>query len=178
MRKLVTALMMVVFAVSTTLAAEDDYTSPRVGYLEAGQYCPTFSVNRRPAPGTSAGYTDLYDGRPALISASRMIELRPDNTFGIYVQLADPNDIAAATTRITHPPFLNEDKTTVELDTSDFVGTDGVGRLFSFDYSYEMVPGVWTFEAMDGDELLYRVSFNVVPASSDAPHACGPAPTS
>ncbi len=155
-----------------------DYVDPAIGEFEAGHYCPAQTIDRRPAPGTSAGHTDVVRDKPVLISNTRIIEARPDNTFGVYARLSNPNEIRQVTIRITHPPFKNAEKTTVELDTASLSGAASSGYTFSFDYPYEFVTGIWTFEALQGDLTLYRATFTVVPPSSDAPHACGPPPTS
>lgn len=171
----VAALLIPIILLATQARAVEDYVSPRIGILEAGIYCPAETIDRRPSPGTSAGHTDIIDGKPMLISTSRIVEMRPDNSFGVYAQLADPADFAAATIRITHPPFRNERETTVELDISTFVGGSASGYTFTFDYPYEMVTGEWIFEALDGEELLYSVTFTVIPATSNGPRGCGPA---
>lgn len=47
--------------------------------------------------------------------------------------------------------------------------------FFRFDHEAELIPGLWRFEAWDGQNRLYAVEFYVVPAAS-APeiiNACG-----
>lgn len=82
--------------------------------------------------------------------------------FGAKAMSESAFGIDNVTMTITHPPMGPEKATSQSFQTS-ISGTDTSITFYQFDYEYELLPGTWTMQASDGDEVLYTTSFEVVP---------------
>lgn len=69
-----------------------------------------------------------------------------------FVTRFPPQGVRDATTGITS--YRNEHVRTAKVGGADFSG-------YSFDYDWEMVPGVWTFEVWHGGRKWVEQSFTV-----------------
>jgi len=86
--------------------------------------------------------------------------------FGVRAGIAGPVGIDNVIMQVTHPPFTGTGATQQSFATS--IGaeeTPGV-TFYQFDYGYELALGEWIMTAVSGEEVLYEVTFNVVPPSA------------
>jgi hypothetical protein len=131
--------------------------------FEAGVICPPETVGTAPAPGTVAGVTNQIAEDPPFVSTGRRVPAVLGVGFGVKAMATDGNGIDNVTMRVTHPP-MGPDKVTVQTFQTRISGLDPSLTFYQFDYSYEVLQGKWTMEAIKDDKTLYRTSFDVVPA--------------
>lgn len=129
---------------------------------EAGIYCPTDHVSKEPAPDTESGYILLTEGNPQLALTSRVVPAYIGLSFGLRIRLAPGTPPGPYIFTVRHPP-VGPRQVTVESWDPALSSNWGV-RSFNFEFDRELVPGTWSFEVHQGDELLLRQSFEVVPA--------------
>ncbi|WP_333817385.1 DUF3859 domain-containing protein [Tabrizicola sp.] len=144
--------------------------APLVASLRVGVFCALQAMDQRPAPGTLSGWIHVPD---------RMIDFHwPDRqvvpaavglAFGVKSRLVD-GAFAAGEMRVYRPG-----STTPETWESGFSDTGEQFAFFRFDRDEELIPGLWRFEAWEGETQLYSVEFEVVPAAAlpEIVNACG-----
>lgn len=131
--------------------------------MSFGVYCEVESSGSVEAPDTAAGQIDLLEQVPEFIWDTDLVPAYPGMSFGVRTFPTGPFGIADVTIVLTHPPFVDSGVTRQTYITD--IGTDGPSiNAYTFDFREELVTGVWTFEAIAGNETLYRVDFTVVPA--------------
>ncbi|SFI83791.1 DUF3859 domain-containing protein [Jannaschia pohangensis] len=134
----------------------------QVQLVETGIICPDTREGRLiDAPGTEAGFVRVLDGLD-FDMPGRIVPLVPDLAFGIRVRLKD--DVPRDVTMITRHPPMGANGVTEQVHISTLPADDTYIRVYSFDFDYEMLPGVWTLAVADGDDLLLSVDFEVVEA--------------
>lgn len=146
---------------ASPLSAQDK-TGPAITRLETGVICPPESTGTRPAPGTVAGVTNVIADEPPFVSLVNKVPAVMGIGFGAKAMSESAFGIDNVTMTITHPPMGPEKATSQSFQTS-ISGTDTSITFYQFDYEYELLPGTWTMQASDGDEVLYTTSFEVVP---------------
>lgn len=170
---------LVLLGLTATATAEGDVVGRALGSFEAGIFCAPPTIGTRPSPETVAGTTHVVDVTPEILSNTRLVPAEIGFAFGVLAR-AKSADLWGLTMIVTHPPMGPDGTTEQRFDT--FVGTDAPSATYyQFDHESELLPGRWTLEARDGDSVVYRASFTVVP-----PHevpglagACGgPVPVS
>lgn len=138
-----------------------DILEPPLELAEAGIYCPADHVAREPAPDTESGYILLTDENPELALSTRVVPAYIGISFGIRIRLAPDTPPGPYVLTVRHPP-VGPRQVTVESWNPALDSRWGV-RSFNFEFDRELVTGTWTFEVWQGDELLLRQSFQVVP---------------
>lgn len=84
--------------------------------------------------------------------------------FGVGLQV-DPADLPPdAVVTMTHPPYPDDAVTTERWVTALSTASPGLNG-FSFDFDWELVLGTWTLRAETPEEVLYEITFEVVPSS-------------
>ncbi|WP_158860967.1 DUF3859 domain-containing protein [Lunatibacter salilacus] len=88
--------------------------------------------------------------------------------FGIeyfIIGKSDQEESVEFTCKITHPPMTkpktNKQQSHIEetkLNYTNLVSND----YYAFEYDWEIVQGQWVFELMEGSNLLFKKSFEVV----------------
>lgn len=141
-----------------------------------GLNCAVEIVGSMDAPGTERGSVDVFDTSPEIDPQGQIVPALKGMGFGVRARAADGHSVTGATFRVTHPPFPTSG-TTLQSWSASYVSRAFSTHLYRFDYPYEMVTGTWIMEAWDGDRLLYRIPFTVVPpeAYPGADSLCDPA---
>jgi Domain of unknown function (DUF3859) len=143
---------------------------PLVASLKVGVFCALQAMDQRPAPGTLSGWIHVPDGVidfhwpdrqvvPAVIGLA----------FGVKSQMV-PGVFASGEMRVYRPGSSSP-----ETWDSTFTDTGEQFGFFRFDRDDELIPGLWQFEAWEGDTRLYSAEFEVVPAAAlpEIAQACG-----
>ncbi len=128
--------------------------------LRAVILCTPQNRHQEPAPETEAGFIDVPDEALVVIRQAQAVPAVLGMAFGVaIVPDHDLTGIRMVTRRPgRHLPEVYVSQFSSGLETTNF---------FSFDVESELVPGIWTFEAWDGDIRLYRVDFQVLPAAAE-----------
>jgi hypothetical protein len=131
-------------------------TAPGVTIVDLGVYCRPGTTTREDAPGTTLGYIQKLPDMPAMAFRQQVIPARIGVHFGVIV--ATDRDIAGLRAETWLPGA-----TKPEVWFTDHTADTPRARGFVFEYERELVPGLWVMEAYDGDTLIYRVEWQVVP---------------
>ena len=150
------ALPLALLASATFAEPAPPEAGPGIELVDFGIYCATESSGTEPAPGTALGYVDLLPGMPQIVYHQQLVPGRLGSSFGV-ISRAD-RDIFGVRIETWKP-----NATTSDIWFSDLVADSPKMRGFAFDYPEEVLLGLWRLEAWDGDTLLYRVEFEVVP---------------
>lgn len=143
---------------------------PLVATLKVGVFCALQAMDQRPAPGTLSGWIHVPDG---IIDFHwpdrRVVPAAIGLAFGVKSQMA-PGIFATGEMRVYRPG-----SSTPETWESGFSDTGEQFAFFRFDREDELIPGLWRFEAWEGDTRLYSAEFEVVPAAAlpEIVNACG-----
>ncbi len=153
----------------TFAAAEDNiYTNPDlVDGFEYGLVCDTRVVGTTAAPDTDMGEINIIAGNIEFSTHGTLVPAIPDLSFGMKVSAAGDTQLDDITFRVTHPPHIGTG--TTQQSWEGFIEANRLSaQLYSFDQPSELVTGIWTFEAYQGDTLIYRIPFTVI-HPDDAP---------
>jgi hypothetical protein len=127
------------------------------------------------APGTSLGVVRVVpaDAMPNFLPGGTDINARLGTDMGIEVVIKGPKfgSVVPLSTRVTHPPFQNP--ATGKLATVerwDSPMNAGIPRFagWVFDQPWELVPGTWTIEILEGEHPLVAQKFTVTIAAGKA----------
>ena len=142
--------------------------SQAVGAVRVGVFCTQDTGERRDAPGSVAGHSNIV--RDIVLRAETLVvPVSPDLTFGYEALFL--RDAPGAEMRITHPPFPGFGATEQRFEGG--VAADALDHgLYTFDNGYEMVEGLWRFEVIEGERTLLSVELRAVPAAQ-APQFVG-----
>lgn len=147
------------FAVFPVVAfALPDKISPQIARFEAGVICAPPTSGENKAPGTVAGTTHLIDVDPPFVSVGRRVPAVIGIGFGVKAQAQA--GLEGVRIVISHPPM---DGVTSQTFESRISGIDPSLTFYQFDFAYELLTGVWQMQAMQGDTVLYRADFEVLP---------------
>ena len=141
-----------------------------VARLEVGVFCALQAMDQRPAPGTLTGWIHVPDSVIDFHWPDRqVVPAQIGLAFGIKSRMA-PGLFLDGEMRVYRPG-----SSTPETWDSSFTDLSDQFAFFRFDREDELIPGPWRFEAWAGDELLYTVPFEVVPAEAlpEIAQACG-----
>ena len=144
---------------------------PRVDHLEIGIFCASKSMGQVPAPGTLSGWLHVPDHDITFDWPDRQIvPAALGLAFGTRVQLTPGITIPFGEMRVYRPG-----NPTPETWGTNFTDLGETLAFFQFDRDDELIPGIWRFEAWDGEMQLFMVEFEVVPAASlpEISTACG-----
>lgn len=145
-------------------AAQPEKVGPMILSHKAGIICAPPSVGTAPAPDTVAGSTHIIDVDPPFVSTNRRVPAVLGIGFGIKVQALDPAGVPEVTMTITHPP-MGKTGAVSQTYQSLISGANPSLTFYQFDFDYELVVGTWQMQAAQGDTILYRTTFEVVPPS-------------
>ena len=116
--------------------------------------------HEEPAPDTEAGFIEIPGESLVVIGEGQVAPAVLGMAFGVAVV---PGHDLTGIRLLTRRPG----RSTPDVYVSQFSGGVESTNFFSFDVESELVPGVWTFEAWDGDSRLYRVEFQIVPGDAE-----------
>ena len=166
--KLIASVIFVGLAsVQPALPKAGDIVSADIANLYAGLFCDTVIVGRKSAPDMVTGEIDLFSTPPAYAMDTRVIEATLGNHFGVTLDMAPSSATKVVTVRITHPPFSDGPRTSIQTHTTILQPGMTSGFIYSFDFDYELAIGKWQLEALNGAEVVYRVAFDVVAPSDE-----------
>lgn len=127
-----------------------------------GIYCAEAPIDLEEAPGTAAGVVNLVSDLPEMRAIATRVPARLGIGFGLLVELKDGLIHDPLSITLTHPPYPDSG---IEVETwqsaVDEISPGLIG--FSFEQPSELVVGAWTFEAVHDGEVVFRVTFDVVP---------------
>lgn len=130
--------------------------SAQIAAIRVGALCQPLAKRTEPAPDTALGYISIAKGAPQISVETQAVPDAIGLAFGVMVVPA--RSIAQVRLKTFRPGQAAPD-----VFYSTF--TQGKERVhyFSFEFPQEQLPGPWRMEAWDGDALLYRVEFDVLP---------------
>lgn len=138
------------------------YASDLVDSLVHGVYCAEAPIDLEEAPDTAAGVVNIVPVLPEMRRITTLVPAQLGIGFGLLVEAREGLVLDPLIVTITHPPYPDSG---VEVERW-VTGIDGEGPGligFSFELESELVTGPWTFEAEHEGEIVFRVSFEVVP---------------
>ncbi|MFN3280538.1 MAG: hypothetical protein ACK40I_02550 [Tabrizicola sp.] len=169
MRRLALALLLILAAPLRAGPAVPE-ASADVASLSAGVFCALQAMDQRPAPGTLSGWIHVPDGEIDFHWPGRqVVPAQIGLAFGVKSRLS-PGLFLSGEMRVFRPGA-----TSPETWDSSFTDTGDQFGFFRFDREDELIPGIWRFEAWAGEQQLYSVEFEVVPAAAlpEIAQACG-----
>lgn len=136
--------------------------------VDYGFFCPLKSVGAREAPETERGIIDLVEGEvhPELVTTRIPAELGA--SFGIKYRL--PKGMGERSVMVVnmHPPF-GDPPVIVDRYWAQASDADSSVALFTFDSTYEIQLGTWTYSIIMDGEVVLQKSFEVVePSETEA----------
>jgi len=171
----VTLLGLAVAAASAEAGAAVGAT---VEIVEYGEYAPYSETGKERAPGTSLGYVGVVEATrdPVLLTWTDVVVAEVGGWFGIKVLVHGPPsfDTVPLRIRVLHPPFRNPASGELsEREEWDAEMNIGIPRFagWSFGEPWELVPGRWTMQVLDGDEVVAELGFEVVLSPSEVEDA-------
>ncbi len=154
------ALLVCGWAIATQAQVLSFSHSPKLTLVRAVILCTPQNRHQEPAPGTEAGYIEIPEEALVVIREGQAVPAVLGMAFGVAIT---PSDELTGIRMVTRRPG----RLVPDVYVSQFIAGTETTNFFSFDVESELVPGIWTFEAWDGDSRLYRVDFQVLPASAD-----------
>ncbi|PVA06382.1 DUF3859 domain-containing protein [Thalassorhabdomicrobium marinisediminis] len=177
MRLLLTTVCALTLGGGAAVSQDATSTSPRLGFFKAGVLCAQDSLETRAAPDTVAGTTHVIDEAPPFVSPGPRVPAVIGIGFGVRAGLKGDFGQDGVTMTVTHPPFTGAGKgaTRQSFVTSLSTSHSPSITFYQFDYPYELALGEWTMTAEAAGEILYQVSFTVVPPAAlpELANACG-----
>jgi hypothetical protein len=131
-----------------------DFASFSVGVL-----CSPRVADRSAAPDTRLGYTNVVAAPRKIGFAQQKVPATLGVSFGV---MFTPTEALTGVRNVTYRPG----STKPDVYYTDIEAKPGRYRGFAFEYQEELVPGLWRMESWQGDKLLYRVEFQVVPEAA------------
>ena len=159
-----------VFAVAVLLAAAQAHAAQpaqalKLEVLEYGLYERSSATEEQPPTATNFGRASFQVKH---LRTTRKIPARKNATFGFrYRIVGPPPGEVLETVHVTllpppgakspvgKTPFMR-----TVVPQFDYAGLEG-GWLFSFDYLWEMVPGIWRVQIWHGKQRLTEQPFEV-----------------
>jgi len=161
-------ILALAFAGTFAAAQDNIYTNPDlIDGFEYGLVCDTNVVGSAKAPDTDIGEINIISGTIEFSTRGTLVPVIPGLSFGVKTRAVGDINLAGVTFRVTHPPFIGTG--TTKQSWQGFIEANRLSaQLYSFDLPSELVTGIWTLAAYQGDTLIYRISFDVI-APEDAP---------
>ncbi len=163
-----TCSLAAVLCANATHALNPPVVSDKVTQLRFGFYCDPGTLFEEEAPDTFTGTIGVPERKPDFFSLGATGPATIGMGFGITVEI-EPELEGYATILVDHPPHGEEGITQESWESYFSVGSTNFSG-FTFEFEYELTPGLWTFSAINADEIIYRVEFDVLP------HGMGPQP--
>jgi hypothetical protein len=168
-------LVAVLFAVIGCVHAE---TITDVQVVEFGTFHKTVSNGLMAAPNAIAGMEHAVV-EATLIKETTTIPASLGTSFGVRIKVTgDPvGAVLKVVGRCTHPkltdPVSGRSSTTEEWNCYPVIGRTGyIG--YTFDNSWELVPGKWILQIFYGGKLVATKEFDVTAAEHLSKHAMQP----
>ncbi len=166
------ALALWLLSAPALAAPAEPLAAPQIARLEVGIFCALQAMDRMPAPGTVSGWIHVPTGNITFHWPDRqVVPAALGLAFGVRATAAPG---FAGSVR-TESRVFRPGRSAPEVWDSGLSDAGPNLAFFRFDTEDELLPGLWAFEGWDGDLLLYRVEFEVVPAAAlpEIVNACG-----
>lgn len=146
-----------------------------VQIVEFGTFRKTTNIGLMPAPKSITGMAHAVSGAE-LTEKTQKIHASKGISFGLRVKITGQPDgaIVQLACRCIHPKFTNPGSgrsSTVE----EWISQPIIGRPayigYTFDNSWELVPGTWTMQVFYGATLVARKEFDVIASAQASNHA-------
>jgi hypothetical protein len=166
MKSLVTAL----FALALIVCRSEAEALRDVEIVEFGVFSAIKSQGYVDAPNAIAGKS--HAGTEAtLIESTTTIHASVGTSFGILVKfIGEPDgEVVPCMAKCLHPKFTDpSSQRSSEVEQWENRGTiGGAGYIgYTFDNSWELVPGQWTIQIFVGSKLRAEKTFNVIVSGS------------
>lgn len=134
-------------------------TSPDFSTFSVGVLCSPREADRAAAPDTRLGYTTVVAAPRKIGFAQQRVPAALGVSFGV---MFTPTHALSGVRNETYRPGSSRP----DVYYSDIDAKPGRYRGFAFEFQDELVPGLWRLESWQGDKLLYRVEFQVVPEAA------------
>ena len=135
--------------------------NPQILSVQAGFLCNVHENGSEPAEDTLEGRTDLIDSSVLRVMPTTIAPAAMGVHIGILLH-RDPAYTSPVRAITTHPP-MGPDGITQQSFLTNQTPDGVIGMGWEFEYDYELLPGPWTMTLLDGDTVLYRAEFTVVP---------------
>jgi len=151
---------------ATISNAASAQTIERIEITEFGIYTTT-DTGKSAAPGTATGVVTSRTNIK-LVQATNTVPARLGVHFGFRYKIVGPapKQVRLKMVTLVPQPGIRNPQTGNTIVKDEYFVDKTVGatsyRDYSFDNSWEIVTGKWTFEIWDGDRKLASQSFNVV----------------
>lgn len=113
------------------------------------------------ADGSSTGY-DYVECELSLLKSTFKIPLKANVCFGLKYKLLDFNK-SEFICRVIHPEIKNPER--LSFTQTLFKKTLSPGAIYNdfilFEYSWQMIPGYWTFQICDHFEIFFEKEFEI-----------------
>jgi len=136
--------------------------------LQCGEIEARAPVRTTEAPDTELGYVNVMHEleKPVFKSGCPHVSAAMGTRFGIelLVEGAKGQSIVPLTTRVTHPEMKHPGTGgVVTVDSWASPMNSGIPRYtgWKFDNRWELVPGKWTFDILDGEKVIATQEFEV-----------------
>jgi hypothetical protein len=163
--------LLALFAAPAFAGPSAPVLAPEIASLEAGIFCALQTMDQMPAPGTLSGWIHVPTTEIRFHWPDRqVVPAALGIAFGVRAMGRAGWISTDAEARVTRPG-----RDAPEVWETGFSDNGSALAFFRFDTESELVIGPWIFEAWDGETRLYRVEFEVVPASAlpEIVDACG-----
>lgn len=156
-------ILIIALTVCSSLAAAGTTPAPQhsaqIAQLAAQVMCSPRITDRTTAAQISDGFINQAKALPKLRFDQQAVPAAIGVSFGVVFQ---PEHALADVRNLTYRP--NQAKPDVYY--ADIPAKPDRFNGFSFELPEELQIGLWRFESWQGDSLLYRAEFQVVPADS------------
>lgn len=145
--------------------------SAEIATLEIGVFCALQAMDQMPAPGTDSGWIHVPTSEIRMHWPDRqVVPAALGLAFGVKATGATGFISLNAEARVIRPG-----RKSPEVWGTGISDTGASIAFFRFDKESELDPGIWIFEAWQGETRLYSVEFEVVPAAAapEIVEACG-----
>ena len=165
---------LIIVMVCAASASANPVTNGVVSF-EYGFLCMIEPEGEIPAEDTLTGTINIISQVPRFAQRGTTVPAMKGVEFGVLVQVVPEFD-GPAVFYTEHPP-QGDNGVTRESWTGTLSAEEATYIGFGFEYDFELTPGPWTLSAVQGEVLIYEITFDVVPASAMAAANlnCGPA---
>ncbi len=161
--------LLAAFLILVTVDCPGAATVTGVQVEEFGSFRKTNELGIMPAPRAIAGMANAVNGATLIEKTAEILASR-GTSFGLRVSVTGQPDgaVVQLTCRCVHPKFTDpvsgRSSTVEEWNSQPIIGRAAyIG--YTFDNSWELVPGKWTIQISYGATLVARKEFNVTVAA-------------
>ena len=159
MRKILTMALACCSSLAGAATLPAPQHSAQIAQMQAQVMCSPRITDRTRAADVSDGYINQAATMPKLRFDQQIVPAAIGVSFGVVFQ---PAQVLAGVRNLTYRPRQAKP----DVYYADIPAKSDRFNGFSFELPEELQIGLWRFESWQGDRLLYRAEFQVVPADS------------